>query len=481
MSSSYVAKIGRKQSLLLPEMIDDYIDEDNPTRLFDTFVDSMDLKEMNFRYAVLEQGPGRPSYNPSDMLKLYLWGYYNGIRSSRKLETESHRNMEVMWLIHKLTPDFKTISDFRKDNIDVVKSLFRKFNLFPKEIGLFKSHDIAVDGTKMKAVNSMDRSYSKEKLKKTMDDLDRKIDKYLKEMDENDEIEEDIDKDKIRKAIEKLREKKETLKEAELKMDSSGTNEISLTDPDARQMKTRQGVDVCYNGHIAVESENHLITDYTLDNNTNEYASVIPLAEGTREFMDSFDLSADKGHFSLPNLEDLSEAHIPAYVPRAEHGNPYRKTGLPKPEYHRSKFLYDKEKDVYVCPQGNEMHYNFVREVSSQHRVRYRIYTTDACKLCPVRDKCTHSPRGRRMERWEHGDIEYEHWKRMKEKRVQKMILRKRTVEHPFGTIKRWMNQGYLLLKGLKKVRGEFGFSVIAYNMKRAIRIKGVRVLIQAI
>ena len=246
------------------------------------------------------------------MLKLYLWGHYNGIRSSRKLENECHRNMEVMWLIRKLTPYFKIISDFRKDNIDTVRSLFRKFNLFLKEQGLFRSHDIAIDGTKIKAVNPMDRSYSKEKLKKTMDDIDRKIEKYLHDMDENDAIEEDIDKEKIRKAIEKIREKKKELKEVEVKMNSSGTNEISFTDLDARQMKTRHGLDVCYNGHIAVESENHLITDYTLDNNTNDYASPIPRARGTKEFMDSFDLSVDKGHFSLPNLKELSEANITA-------------------------------------------------------------------------------------------------------------------------------------------------------------------------
>ncbi len=200
---------------------------------------------------------------------------YNGIRSSRKLEKECKRNMEVMWLIHKFTPDFKTISDFRKDNIDTVKSLFRKFNLFLKEQGLFKSHDIAVDGTKMKAVNARERSYTRVYLKREQDRIDERIDKYLHDMDENDAIEEDIDKDKIRKAIEKLREKKETLKEAELKMDSSGIIEISLTDPDARQMKTRHGLDVCYNGHIAVEAENHLITDYTVDNDTNDYASLL--------------------------------------------------------------------------------------------------------------------------------------------------------------------------------------------------------------
>ena len=221
MSGSYVTKIGRNQLLLLPDMLEDYIDEDNPTRLFDSFVDSIDLKEMNFKYAVLEQRLDRLSYDPSDLLKLYLWGYYNGIRSSRKLENESHRNIEVMWLIRKLTPDFKTISDFRKNNVDSVKSLFRKFNSFLKNQGLFKSHDIVVDGTKIKAVNSMDRSYSKERLKKTVDAIDEKIEKYLHDMDENDAIEENIDREKISRAIENLRKKKKELKEAEIKMNSS--------------------------------------------------------------------------------------------------------------------------------------------------------------------------------------------------------------------------------------------------------------------
>ncbi|MCL4333658.1 MAG: transposase [Candidatus Thermoplasmatota archaeon] len=187
-------------------MIEDYIDEDNPTRLFDSFVDSLNLKEMCFKYAVLEEGPGRPSYNPSDLLKLYLWGYYNGIRSSRKLENECYRNVEVMWLIRKFTPDFKTIADFRKDNIDIVKSLFHEFNLFLRDNGLFKSHDVAVDGTKIKALNSMDRSYTREYLKKERDRVDERIEKYFREMDENDAMEEDVDKEKIKKAIETLKE-----------------------------------------------------------------------------------------------------------------------------------------------------------------------------------------------------------------------------------------------------------------------------------
>ena len=321
----YIEGMERSQTVLFPKSIDEYIVEENEVRFIDAFVDDLGLRSLGFSHCDDVQ-TGRPSYDPRDMLKLYIYDYLNHVKTSRMLERECSINIEVIWLMRNLTPDFKTIADFRRDNIDVVKSLFRKFNLFLKEQDLFKSHDIAVDGTKMKAVNARERSYTRAYLKKEQDRIDVRIDKYLHDMDENDAIEEDIDKEKIGKAIEKLREKKE-LKEAEPKMDSSGMDEISLTDPDARQMKTRHGLDVCYNGHIAVESENHLITDYTLDNDTNDNASVIPLAEEAREFMEHFNISADKGHFSLPNVKDLSEAHVTAYIPSAEHGNSKKKTG----------------------------------------------------------------------------------------------------------------------------------------------------------
>ena len=481
MSGSHITKIGRKQALLLPDMIENYIDEDNPTRLFDSFVDSLDLKDMGFRYAVLKEGPGAPSYDPSDLLKLYLWGYYNGIRSSRKLENECYRNLEVMWLIRKLKPDFKTISDFRKDSVDIVKGLFRRFNLFLKEHDLFKSHDIAIDGTKMKAVNAKERSFTKEQLEKQQDNVDEKIEKFLKEMDENDAIEQDIDRSKIREAIEKMNERKKKLDGVGREMAELGVNELSLTDPEARQMKTRHGVDVCYNAHIAVESEHHLISDYTVDNDTNDYASLLPLARSSKELMGKIDVSADRGHFSLTNLLNLYKEETDAYIPTYERGSPFRKKGVGGDEYASSKFIYDKERDVYICPQGNEMHYRSNVPNGLKNKVFYRVYSTDACKSCPVVKKCTTSKRGRWMQRWEYADIEDEHWRRMKSRGRDKMKLRKRTVEHPFGTIKRAMNQGYLLLKGLRKVRGEFGFSAIAYNMKRAISIKGVRALIHAV
>ena len=233
--------------------------------------------------------------------------------------------------------------------------------------------------------------------------------------------------------------------------------------------------------NIAVESKNHLITYYTIDNSTNDYASVFPLSKGTKEFIDRFSISSDKGHFSLPNLLSLAQEGIEAFIPSPQRGTTGKRREVPKRDYHRSRFLYDPLKDTYRCPEGNEIHYRFSTPNSTRPEIVYRVYTTDACFTCAVKNRCTNSVRRKWMERWEHADVEDQHWKRMNSRGVEKMILRKRTVEHPFGTIKRAMNQGYFLLKGLRKVKSEFGFSVIAYNMKRAISIKGVRPLIQSL
>ncbi len=266
MAGSYIAGIGRNQLLLMPETIDDYISEDNPIKLFDSFVNSLDLAKLGF---CLKEGPGRPSYDPGDMLKLYLWGYFNGIRSSIKLENECHRNLEAMWLINRLTPDFKTIADFRKGNLELIKRVFAEFNIFLEKLGLFKSHEVAIDGTKVKAANSMDRSYTREYLKLSIDRVSKLIEKYLKEMNENDKKEkQEIDRSRVQEAVKKLNEKKEKLVGLQDKIKESGMTEISLADPEAGQMKTRHGVDVCYNCHIAVEAGKHFITDYTVDNGT---------------------------------------------------------------------------------------------------------------------------------------------------------------------------------------------------------------------
>ncbi len=260
MSGSYVSGMDRRQLPLRPDMIGDYVNEYNPARFIDTFVDNLVLSEIGLRYSVLEDGAGRPSYDPKDILKLYLWGYFNGIRSSRKLERECNRNMEVMWLICKLQPDFKTIADFRKDNIDCMKGIFRSFNEQCRADGLFGGKTIAVDGTKIKAWNSMDRAYRKDTVNKQMAEMDAKIEKYLREMDENDEKEKDEPKiTNMKEKIASMRKRMEKLSDIKKKMDDDNLQEIEITDPEAGMMKTRHGIDVCYNGQISVDEKNHLI------------------------------------------------------------------------------------------------------------------------------------------------------------------------------------------------------------------------------
>ena len=245
MSGSYVTGINKRQSLLLPNMIEDYIKKDNSTRFMDVFVDSLDLPALGFRFSVLKDGAGRPSYDPHDILKLYLWGYFNGIRSSRKLERECNRNMEVMWLLCMLTPDFKTIADFRKDNVDCMKGVFKEFNSMCMEQDLFGKKSVAIDGTKVKAWNARDKTYTKDNVNKRIKEMDEKVNRYLKEMDENDRNEEDESKiTNMNEKIETMKKRMDELKEIQKKMKEKDLDEISLTDPDARLMKTRTGTDI---------------------------------------------------------------------------------------------------------------------------------------------------------------------------------------------------------------------------------------------
>ncbi len=473
MSGSYVSGTGRRQLLLLPDMIENYIEGDNPARFMDAFVNSLDLHKLGFRYAVLEDGAGRPSYDPHDLLKLYLWGYFNGIRSSRKLEKESHRNMEVMWLLCKIGPDFKTISDFRRDNIDCIKGVFRSFNEQCISDGLFGGKTVAIDGTKIKAWNTRERSYRKETVEKQIAETDEKIEKYLREMDENDEKEKDEPKiTNMKEKIEAMKKKTKKLREIRKTMKENNLEEIELTDPESRQMKTRHGIDICYNGQISVDDKNHLIVDYDLTDDPTDFASLVPMSERSKEILHSEDLESlsDKGYFSLENVKDLNDRKISAFIPEQKHGVPDGKSGIPAPEFHESKFTFNPGNSTYTCPQGNVMH-NTGNRTNAKKQV-FRIYATRSCSSCPVRSKCTSSKSGRQISRWIHQDIVDEHRKRMKLAGHEKMKKRKSMVEHPFGTMKRAMNAGYTLLKGKRKVKGEFGLMALAYNMKRVINIK---------
>ncbi|MHB8544763.1 MAG: IS1182 family transposase [Leptospirales bacterium] len=472
MSGSYISKTGRRQQLLLPDMIENYIEEDNPARFIDTFVETLDMHELGFKFSTLANGAGRPSYNPKDMLKLYLWGYFNGIRSSRKLKKQCCLNMEVMWLLSRLTPDFKSISDFRKDNIDCMKKIFTAFNKMCMEQELFGRKTIGIDGTKVKANNARDKTYTKDNVDKRISEMEEKADKYLKEIEENDNNEEDEPEiANMKEKIETLKKRTEELKEIQKKMVEKSLNEISLTDPEAKLMKTRTGIDVCYNTQISVDDKHHLIVEYEVNGNPTDCASLIPMSESSGEMLETDDLEilADKGYFSANNIKALHDKGMKAFIPEPKHSMPDKKTGIPAPEFHESRFKYNKDDNTYACPQGNIMH--FMNNTRNEKKV-FMVYGTGACAQCPVRSRCTASKKGRRIYRWEDQELLDEHRKKMLLQGSEKMKKRKALVEHPFGTIKRALNSGYTLLKGTRKVSGEFGLMALAYNMKRVINIR---------
>ncbi|MHB1440801.1 MAG: IS1182 family transposase [Cuniculiplasma sp.] len=448
------------------------MEEDNPARFMDTFVETLDMHELGFKFSTLAYGAGRPSYNPKDMLKLYLWGYFNGIRSSRKLKKQCLVNMEVMWVLHRLTPDFKSISDFRKDNIDCMKKVFIAFNEMCMEQELFGRKTIGIDGTKVKANNGRDKSYTKDNVDKRIKEMEEKADKYLKEMDENDSKEKDKPEIvNMKEKIETLKKRTEELKEIQKRMDEKELKEISLTDPESKLMKTRRGMDVCYDAQISVDDKHHLIVEYEVHNDPTDCSSMVPMSEKSREMLETDDLEAlaDKGHFSAENIKELHDKGIKAFIPEPKHGMPHKKTGVPAPEFHESRFRYNKEDDTYTCPQGNIMHFMSKRR---NEKKLFLVYGTGACAQCPVKSRCTTSKNGRRMYRWEHQELLDDHRKKMLLYGSEKMKKRKALVEHPFGTIKRALNSGYTLLRGKRKVSGELGLIVLAYNMKRVINIR---------
>lgn len=311
MSKDYVAGGKRDQSILFPDTLDEYVTEENPIRFIDAFVDGLDLEKLGFRHAKLDGGAGRPPYDPSDLLKLYVYGYLNQIRSSRKLEKACVSNLEVMWLLKKLAPDFKTIADFRKDNIDCIKPVFKEFVFLCRSLDLFGAELVAIDGTKFKAVNSTKRNLSEKTLPERLKRVEEKIAQYLKEMEENDKRADQTEKEtddntgkveRLREKLEKLEEKKREYTQAQNLMKETGQKEVSLTDPDSRLMVDNQNFDVCYNAETAVDSKNHLVVDYDVTNDANDRYQLARMSQKAKTILEveKLDVTADKD--SVPGV-----------------------------------------------------------------------------------------------------------------------------------------------------------------------------------
>ena len=484
--SDHVKGISRRQTILFPETIDEYVDEENPVRFIDAFVDMLDMAGIGFTHAE-PKCEGRPPYNPADLLKLYIYGYLNQRRSSRKLEAECGRNVEVMWLMRKLGPDFKTIADFRKDNADCIKKVFREFVALCDKLGLFGKELISIDGSKFKAVNSKERNFSREKLQDSIARADASIERYMREMDENDSSDSADEmgrkSESLKEKIKKARQCKAEYEDMLGEMERTGKNEISLTDPESRLMRTRHGLDVCYNVQTAVDSKYKLIAEYDATSNSADYNMLAPVATGAREALcaSSLEVVADKGYFDALQLKECVDNGITPSVPRHDAvGGIAAKRGIPKPDFYEGRFAYDAGTYAYACPAGRKLVYMGQGHWKDK---RFLIYGSAPCQSCRFNmTACTTNRKGRRIYRWEHQEIVEEMESRMRTREGrEKFSKRKELSEHPFGTMKLAFNQGYLLLRGLKKVKCEVGLTAIAYKLRRALNIAGTGTMLKAV
>lgn len=467
----HIKGMDRRQVLLFPEVIDEYITDENPVRFIDAFVENLDLKELGFMHAELNP-TGRPPYNPADLLKLYIYGYLNRVRSSRFLEKDCKKNVETMWLLKKLTPDFKTIADFRKDNRDAIKKVFKEFILLCKKLDLFGCELVAIDSSKFKAVNSKKRNFNQDKLKKRLKEIDEKIEKYLKELEENDSIEADVtstNAEKLKGKIEHLRERKEKYRGILKELKESGEKQVSLTDPDSRLMLNNQKTDVCYSVHITVDEKNKLILDHEVVNENDDFSHLNELSCRAKQILevDKLKVVADANYSDSEELKKCMDNGITPYIPDRDS----ERTDVLNPDFYKSKFRYDREKDVYICPAGNELRFWATYDARKE-----KLYRTEKCSTCEFRSKCTSNKRGRILTRREHEDALEDTRKRIKDN-TGMLQKRQELVEHPFGTIKRAFNQGYMLLKRLHKVGTEISLTVLAYDITRVINIVGMKKL----
>jgi len=474
----YIEGSNRNQLILFPQSLDEYISEDNPVRFIDAFVESLDLKELGFRHSVLQE-TGRPPYHPSVLLKLYVYGYINRIRSSRLLEKEANRNVEVIWLTGKLAPDFKTIANFRRYNRKAIQKVCRSFTRFCRELDLFGGELVAIDGSKFKAVNNRGRNFTDRKLKRALRDIDKKIDAYLQELDENDAKEPEERKltaDELKKKIKALQERMKKYKGLQKQMEESGEMQISLTDPDSRSMPVGGGrtTDVAYNVQMSVDEKNKMIVDHEVTNEVTDRSLLSQMSERAKEALgvEELDVLADMGYYDGQQVKECIEEGITPYIPKAD-TSANRKLGL----FTKDDFRYDPEQDCDWCPAGQELTFRF--QTTEKGRVR-RYYATAACAKCALKDQCTHSKQGRRISRWEY-EVVLEEMERRVNANLEKVKLRKQLAEHPFGTIKHHWNQGHFLMRKLPNVESEMSLSILVYNIKRTINILGIPRMMKAL
>ena len=466
----------RSQSTLLPERLDDYVTEDSPVRVVDVFVDNLDLTALGFERAIA-QATGRPGYHPATLLKIYIYGYLNRVQSSRRLEREAQRNIELMWLTGRLSPDFKTIADFRRDNGSAIRRVCREFVVLCRRLDLFSQALVAIDGSKFKAVNNRDRNYTRAKVQRRIEQIEESVARYLSELDSADRQGAapvaEARTTQLHEKVEKLQSEMQRMQALAKEVEAAPDQQISLTDPDARSMATSgKGTGtVGYNVQTAVDAQHHLIVDHQVTNIGNDRSQLATMAKRARTAMQAehIEVVADRGYFSGEEIVACEEVGITAYVPRPQTSNNQAK-GL----FGKRDFVYLSETDSYRCPAGQSLIWRFT---TVEKGLTLHCYWSSACKACPLKTQCTSSPQ-RRVKRWEHEAVIDAMQQRL-DQDPDKMRIRRQTVEHPFGTLKAWMGSTHFLMRTLNHVSTEMSLHVLAYNLKRVMKILGVAPLIQ--
>jgi len=471
----YIEGEDRTQVTLLPACLEDYVEAENPVRVVEVFVEGLDLGELGF-VGVDPAATGRPAYHPAVLLKLYIYGYLNRIQSSRRLEREAQRNVELMWLTGRLMPDFKTIANFRKDNGRAIRKVCRQFIVLCRQLNLFTEAIVAIDGSKFKAVNNRDKNFTPAKMQRRMAQIEESIARYLAAMDTADRAEPEVaelKKGHLRDKIAALKEQMQQLKTFEAQMHASPDQQVSLTDPDARSMKSRDGGIVGYNVQTAVDAKHHLIVAHEVTNEGVDRDLLAGMANQARTAIGSQELTiiADRGYFNGKEILACDEAGITALVPKPLTSNSKAEGRFGKPD-----FIYVESDDEYRCPAGQRL---IRHQTTIENEMKIHTYWCSVCPICPLKSQCT-TGKERRVRRWEHEAVIDAMQERL-DRDPEKMRVRRQTVEHPFGTIKYWMGWTHFLTKTLARVRTEMSLHVLAYNLKRVMRILGIGAMLRVL
>ena len=467
----YIEGFNRNQAILFPQCIEEIIPPDAEVRIIEAFVESLPLKELGF-HDHLPVEEGRPMYHPKDLLKLYIYGYLNRVRSSRHLEKECERNVELIWLLKGLRPCFRTIAGFRSEHPEVFRNTFRYFVSALNKKGFLGRKVVAIDGSKFRAVNSKKNNFNQKKINRQLAYIDEKIGHYIQELDEGDLNE--AEASKVEQKLSNHRKQKRKFKRLEKQLQESGMEQISTTDPDARSMVIHgQVVEVCFNVQTVVDDKHNLVVEY-LPTNRNDKKVLLAMAVRAKKALGvkSITALADKGYHNGEQLHACAEENVITYVavPDAPRNSP-----IPTPEYYGEKFRYNKKKDTFTCPQGHTLKSNgqWYNRKYDEYITRIKHYRTPKCKSCPALAECTSNTKGRIMERSEYAEAAERNTQRVR-KHKEIYSARQQIIEHVFGTIKRQWGYDYILLKGLRKNDGEFGLIYLVYNLRRIINILGV-------